>query len=95
MQSLLPGQTTAAFLHCSPLGKRDYWSKFSYNFIFYVDEMHLEGRGRGSGWRRDEEEGTRGGGRSTESASPALTESGLSRRLGHKKKSIVAVEPDC
>lgn len=34
----------------SPLGKRDYWSKFSYNFIFYVDEMHL--KGRGSGWRR-------------------------------------------
>lgn len=40
------GYTKASF----PPGKWDYWSKFSYNFIFYVDEMHL--KGKGSGWRR-------------------------------------------
>lgn len=49
VQSLLPGHTKASF----PLGKQDYWSKFRYNFIFYVDEMHL--KGRSSGWRGGEE----------------------------------------
>lgn len=32
-------------LRTLPLGLRDYWSKFRYNFIFYVDEIHLKGRG--------------------------------------------------
>lgn len=49
VQSLLPGHTKASF----PLGNQDYWSKFRYNFIFYVDEMHL--KGRSSGWRGGEE----------------------------------------
>jgi len=46
VESVLPGDTKASF----PLGKQDYWSKFRYNFIFYVDEMHL--KGKSSWWRR-------------------------------------------
>lgn len=48
--SVLPGHTKTSSLQCFPLGKREYWSKFRYNFIFYVDEMHL--KGRDGGWRR-------------------------------------------
>lgn len=64
VRSVLPGHTKASSLQCFPLGERDYWSKFRYNFIFYVDEMHL--KGRGSGWRRK-----RG---SAESVFPARTD---------------------
>lgn len=49
VRSVLPGHTKASSLQCFPLGEQDYWSKFRYNFIFHVDEMHL--KGRGSGWR--------------------------------------------
>lgn len=45
MRSVLPGHTKASSLHYFPLGKREHWSKFRYNFIFYVDEMHLKGGG--------------------------------------------------
>lgn len=54
VRSALPGHTKARYLQCFPLGHPDYWSKFRYNFIFYVDEMHLKGRGSwgrgGIGW---------------------------------------------
>lgn len=83
VQAALRGQSKASSSQCFPLGYPDYWSKFRYNFIFYVDEMHLKGRNT---------EERRGGSRAHTvflAHTNALPES---RAL---KKSIVGVQSDC